>query len=99
MCQGQELYEQKFGYQRAAHYTGVSEAQKDLNTFDKHVYFPTNWRNNYAPLMSKFPEFLRYGGLVSVAPEYLQKNYLGIYPIGQQPLVNEPLAYEVPRLS
>lgn len=100
MCIAADMYAQKFGFQISQHQTGDTNAQKDLNTFDKHVYFPTNWRNSQIePHRAKFPAFIRYGGLVSVAPEYLQKNYLGIYPITQQPLVDEGNAYERGRYS
>lgn len=95
-----DIYAQKFGFQIAQHDTGQTAVQKDFNTFDKHVYFPTNWHNSqYKTLTSKFPVFIRYGGLVPVAPEYFQKNYLGIYPITQQPLVDEGNAYDKSRFS
>jgi hypothetical protein len=93
---------EKFGYQRAddPNYRGIENAQKSLNQFDRAVYYPTNWHNSgYVTLMSKFPQFLRYGGLVPVAPEYFQRNYLGIYPIGQQPQVDDGKPYDSQRYS
>lgn len=95
-----EVYAQKFGYQRAEYYTGLTDEQKSLNQFDLAVYTPTNWRpTQYEVLRSKFPAFIRYGGLVPVAPEWFQRNYLGIYPIKQQPIVDEPKPYNTARFS
>lgn len=101
MClKNAEIFAQKFGYQRADYYTGVTNEQKALNGFDRAVYYPTNWHNSqYETLMSKFPAFIRYGGLVPVPPEYFQRNYLGIYPIKQQPLVDEPQPFTQQRYS
>lgn len=97
---------QKFGYQRADYYTGVTNEEKYYNGFDRTIYFPTNWRGgtqpgaaNYSPLKSKFPVFLRYGGLTSINPEYIQKNYAGIYPITQQPVIDEPKPFMRRRFS
>lgn len=100
MCLASEIFARKFGYQRSEFYSGVSNDQKELNQFDRHIYFPTNWRNSQIePLRGKYPEFIRYGGLVSVPPEYLQKGYLGIYPITEQPIINEQNPYEKIRIS
>jgi hypothetical protein len=103
MCQNAnaaEVLRQKFGYQRAEFYTGLSEAQKSLNQFQHAVYFPTNWRNNQIPNhAAKFPQFIRYGSLTPVAPEWFQRNYQGVYSIKQQPTVNEPDAFTLPRFS
>lgn len=96
-----DVITEKFGYQRAAYYTGVTNEQKAVNqNFDAAIYYPTNWHNSqYDTLMSKFPAFIRYGGLVPVAPEWFQKNYLGAYSIKEQPTVNEPEAFTVARYS
>ena len=100
MCLAADDYARKFGYQRAQFYTGVTNQQKALTPFDKAVYYPTNWHNSgYATQMAKTPNFIKYGALVPVAPEYLQKNYLGIFPIGQQPIVDDTKPYMLPRLS
>jgi len=100
MCIAADIYAQKFGYQRALGYTDVTNEQKSTIPFDKTVYYPTNWHNSqYATVKAKFPAFIRYGGLVPVSPEYLQKNYLGIYPIGQQPTIDDSKPYQIPRFS
>jgi hypothetical protein len=100
MCIAADIYAQKFGLQRAQGYTGVTNEQKELNQFDTAVYYPTNWHNSqYETLKSKFPAFIRYGGLVPISPEFLTKNYLGIYPIGQQPTIDESKPYQIQRLS
>lgn len=97
---GADDYAQKFGYQRALDYSGLTNAQKSTIPFDKTVYYPTNWHNSqYMTQMAKFPVFIRYGGLLSVPPNYLQKNYLGIYPIGQQPTIDDSKPYQIPRFS
>ncbi len=97
---GADIYAQKFGYQRVNDYTGLTAQQKSTIPFDKAVYYPTNWHNNqYETLTAKFPFFVRYGGLLSVSPNYLAKNYLGIYPLGQQPIIDESKPYQLPRLS
>lgn len=99
-CLAADMFAQKFGYQRAEGYTGVTEIQKSLTPFDKHIYFPTNWRDSQVePHRAKFPAFIRYGGLTSVPPEFMQKAYLGIYPITQQPTVDEGDPYAKPRFS
>lgn len=92
------VIESKFGYQRANYYTGLSEKIKSLSTFDKAVYFPTNWRV-YDPQKAKFPQFIKYGGFVPVIPEYFRKNYLGVYSLKQQPVIDEPEAHTIPRYS
>ena len=100
MCLPADVYAQKFGYQRAQFYTNVTNEQKSTIPFDKAVYYPTNWHNSqYVTQKAKFPVFVRYGGLIPVAPEYFQKNYLGIYPIGQQPTIDESKPFQIPRLS
>lgn len=90
---------QKFGYQRANFETATGDLQKSANGFDPTVYYPTNWRGTYDALLGKFPEFLRFGALRPVSPEYFQKNYLGIYPLKQQPLVEEQKPYTTSRYS
>lgn len=85
MCQN--FLEQKFGRQPVD--SGTSNAQKALNGFSPTVYIPTNWRGSYEPHKAKFPAFIKYGGLFPVAPEYFQRNYLGIYPIANQPTIDE----------
>jgi hypothetical protein len=92
-----EIIAQKFGYQRENY--GVGNQQKALNQFDIAVYYPTNWRVSYIPHSAKFPKFIRYGGLVPIAPEYFQRNFMGVYPIGQQPLINETKPHERLRYS
>lgn len=94
-----DIVTQKFGFQRAQYYTGLTNEQKSLNGFDTAVYFPTNWRVTYTPHKAKFPALIRYGGLQPVAPEYFQRNFLGVFPIKQQPLVDEPDAFTLPRYS
>ncbi len=100
MCLAIDVLTQKFGFQISQHQTGLTNEQKSLNGFEPTVYYPTNWRNSqYQRLLSKFPQFIRYGGLVPVNPEWFQKNYQGTYSIKEQPVVNEPEAFTVPRYS
>jgi hypothetical protein len=100
MCLAADVYAQKFGFQISENISGLAEQQKALNTFDKHVYFPTNWRENGVEVhKGKFPAFIRYGAYAPVPPEYLQKAYAGIYPITQQPTVDEGVPYARNRVS
>lgn len=94
------LFAEKFGRQRACEYTDVTNKEKQLNGFDPVIYYPTNWRaNNVEPLRGKFPAFQMYGATVPVNPEYYQKNYVGIFPIKQQPTIDEQKPYETVRKS
>jgi len=88
---------QKFGYQREDY--GNTAAQKSLNTFDKAVYYPTNWRGNWENFRGKLPVFLHFGATVKTPPEYYQKNYLGITPLNLHPLIEPPQPYANKRLS
>lgn len=100
MFLGADIFAQKFGYQRYDYDTGLTPAQKSTVPWEKALYYPTNWHDRqWVTHTAKFPEFVRYGGLVSVPPNYLQKNYLGIYPIGQQPTIDESKPYQLPRFS
>lgn len=95
-----DLLAQKFGNQIQFQQQGITNAEKSMNGFAHTVYFPTNWRDSgYNVLMAKFPAFIRYGGLVPVAPEYFQRNYLGVYPLGQQPVVDESKPFDNLRYS
>ena len=96
-CNVGDFIEQKFGMQRGDY--GNTQAQKSLNGFDHTIYYPTNWRGTYDRLLSKFPAFIRYGGLVPINPEWFQRNYLGIYPIKQQPQIDEGNAFDKLRFS
>lgn len=98
---GCDAMTQKFGYQIADHASGeLTREQKSTIPFDKALYYPTNWHNSqYDTQRASMPYFVRYGGLLSVSPNYLAKNYLGIYPIGQQPTIDESKPYQIPRFS
>lgn len=89
---------QKFGYQRVPNGTG--EAQKSMNQFQFEIVYPTNWRGTYEPLMSMYPQLgIRYGASNPPAPYYYERNYIGIFPMKQQPTVDPPQPYNVPRWS
>lgn len=95
-----DLMAQKFGFQISEHQTGLSNVQKSLNQFDKAVYYPTNWHNTqYETWRAKYPDFIRYGGFVPVSPEYFQKNYLGVFGLKNQPIIEEAEAFTKPRFS
>ena len=90
--------EQKFG--RQVIHDGTSNQQKRLNGFNPTIYFPTNWRNSgYEPLLSKTPNYHRLDGGQNVIPDYYQKNYIGLYPMKLQPLMNDPQPYTKSRFS
>lgn len=101
MCDGQNISEfisQKFGRQLIP--SGTGEAQKSMNQFQFEVVYPTNWRVNWKPLMSMYPQLgIRYGGTVPQAPYVYEKNYAGIFPLKQQPIVEPPQPYTVGRYS
>lgn len=94
-----DVITQKFGWQRAAYRDGESNEQKSLNGFDPTIFIPSNWRGTYTPELAKVPNFVRYGGLVPVAPDWFQKNYMGVYSLKEQPTIEEPKAFTLPRFS
>lgn len=100
MCvSNRDVVNQKFGYQRSEYYTGLTDELKSFSLFGRAVETPTNWRVSYEPQKSKIPVFLRYGSNVPVTPEWFQRNYLGSFPLKQQPIIEEPKPFNVPRFS
>lgn len=93
-----EFIAQKFGRQRIP--DGTTQAQKSMNQFQFEVVYPTNWRGNWSPLMSAFPQLgIRYGGFVQQPPYFQAPGYAGVFPMSQQPLVSAPQPYTLPRYS